>query len=43
MKSLTKLRREKIQQVRKKLKNRKVSIGTWQQIQSIEISKIAIL
>ena len=40
MKSLTKLRREKIQQVRKKLKNRKVSIGTWQQIQSIEISKI---
>jgi 2-dehydro-3-deoxyglucarate aldolase len=40
MNSLTKLRKKKINSIRKKLKSKIPSFGTWQQIQSIEISKI---
>lgn len=40
MNSLTKLRKKKINLIRKKLKSKIPSFGTWQQIQSIEISKI---
>jgi 2-keto-3-deoxy-L-rhamnonate aldolase RhmA len=40
MNSLTKSRRKKINFIRKKLKSKIPSFGCWQQIQSIEISKI---
>lgn len=40
MNPLTKLRKKKINSIRKKIKSNIPSFGTWQQIQSIEISKI---
>ena len=40
MSTHTEIRRKKINFIRKKLLIKKPSIGTWQQIQSIEISKI---